>query len=58
MISIKQKFETNLETGINLTYSCLQFWCKALDPNTEDCYKPDYSILDGYIKELNQIDHK
>ena len=45
-----------MATGINIGYSCLQLWVKAVDG--EDCFKPDYSILDNYIKSLQTIENK
>lgn len=52
------KFEDELETGIILSLTCLQLWVKAINSSSEDCYKPDYSTLDRYIKDLGMIEKK
>lgn len=36
----------------------IQFWIKAINSESEDYYKPDYSTLNKYIKSLDYVEKK
>lgn len=45
-------------TGIDLRALLIQFWVKAICPDAEEYYKPDYSTLSKYIKTLDYVEKK
>lgn len=45
-------------TGIELRALLIQFWLKAICPDAEEYYKPDYSTLNKYIKTLDYVEKK
>ena len=56
--SVEEAFSTQLSTGIDLQALLLHLWVKAVCAEAEDYYRPDYSILNKYLKTLELAERK